>query len=121
MHPALVDMLRGGEEIEYSAHVVSNGDIRGIPGQLHGAGVLIAGEAAHLLINAGKTIQGMDFAMRSGILAAETVIAASERQDFSATSLHAYRQKLQVSFIMKYIRGFQANNLMLHVTLMSTR
>ena len=118
MHPALVDMLRGGEEIEYSAHVVSNGDIRGIPDQLHGAGVLIAGEAAHLLINAGKTIQGMDFAMRSGILAAETVIQASERQDFSATSLNAYRQKLDDSFIMKDMRGFQDAVHLLHDPMM---
>ena len=39
-------------------------------------GVLIAGEAANLLLNAGKAIQGMDYAMRSGILAAETVLEA---------------------------------------------
>ena len=118
MHPAMIDMLRGGEEVEYSAHVVSNGDIRGLPKKLHGDGVLIAGEAAHLLINAGKTIQGMDYAMRSGILAAETVIEAAAQGDFSEASLKAYRDKLDDSFIMKDMHAFQDAVSLLHDPMM---
>lgn len=114
-HPAVVDMLRGGEEVEYSAHVVSNGDIRGLPKEVYADGVLIAGEAAHLLINAGKAIQGMDYAMRSGILAAETVI---ETSDFSAEGLKAYRGKLDDSFIMKDMKTFQSAVHLLHDPMM---
>ena len=43
-------MLRGGETVEYSAHVVSTGDIRGLPRKLYAEGVLIAGEAATCLV-----------------------------------------------------------------------
>lgn len=114
-HPAVSDMLKGGEEIEYSAHAVSNGDIRSLPKEVYADGVLIAGEAAHLLINAGKAIQGMDYAMRSGILAAETVI---ETSDFSSTGLKAYRDKLEASFVMKDMRSFQSAVHLLHDPMM---
>lgn len=117
-HPALKDMLRGGEELEYSAHVVSNGDIRGMPKELYADGVLIAGEAGHLLINAGKAIQGMDFAMRSGILAAETVVEASAAGDFTAQRLKRYRDRLEESFVLKDMRGFQNAVHLLHEPMM---
>ncbi|RMF63290.1 MAG: FAD-dependent oxidoreductase [Bacteroidetes bacterium] len=113
-HPVVADMLRGGKVLEYSAHVVSVGDLRGMPREIYGDGVLIAGEAAGLLLNAGKAIQGMDYAMRSGILAAETVIAARERGDFSAATLKNYRTALENSYVMKDLRTFQDAVHLLH-------
>lgn len=113
-HPAVSDSLRGGEVLEYSAHVVSTGDIRGVPKELYADGVLIAGEAAHLLLNAGKAIQGMDYAMRSGIIAAETVIDAKKAGDFSATMLKQYRDDLEDSYVMKDMRSFQDAVHLLH-------
>ncbi|MEX0748362.1 MAG: electron transfer flavoprotein, partial [Rhodothermales bacterium] len=113
-HPVIADMLRGGEEAEYSAHAVSSGDIRIMPRELFDAGVLIAGEAANLLINAGKAIQGMDYAMRSGILAAEAVLRAREAGDFSAASLRSYREALESSFVLKDMRNFQGAVRLLH-------
>ena len=106
-HPTVADMLRGGEVVEYSAHVVSTGDIRGMPKEIYADGVMVAGEAAHLLLNAGKAIQGMDFAMRSGMLAAEAAIAASEAKDFSAGQMKTYRTALEASYVMKDMRSFQ--------------
>lgn len=117
-HPVVADMLRGGEAVEYSAHAVSSGDIRVMPHEIYADGVLIAGEAANLLINAGKAIQGMDYAMRSGILAAETVIEAGERSDFGAESLGSYRTKLEDSFVMKDMKNFQSAVHMLHEPMM---
>lgn len=114
MHPVIADMLRGGQEVEYSAHAVSSGDIRVMPREVYADGVLIAGEAANLLINAGKAIQGMDYAMRSGILAAEAALEASERGDFSAESLAGYRQALEDSFVLKDMRNFQDAVQLLH-------
>lgn len=113
-HPAVADMLRGGQEVEYSAHAVSSGDLRVMPREVYDDGVLIAGEAANLVLNAGKAIQGMDYAMRSGILAAEAVLAAMERGDFSAESLKCYRQVLEESFVMKDMRSFQDAVHLLH-------
>lgn len=113
-HPAVADMIKGGELLEYSAHVVSTGDIKGMPKEIYGDGVLIAGEAAGLLLNSGKAIQGMDYAMRSGILAAETVVDASERQDYSSTSLKQYWSALEASYVMKDLRTFQGAVHLLH-------
>ncbi len=113
-HRVIADVLKGGEEVEYSAHAVSSGDIRVMPREVYADGVLIAGEAANLLINAGKAIQGMDYAMRSGILAAEAVLHAKERADFSADSLASYRAALEDSFVLKDMRSFQDAVQLLH-------
>ncbi|PIQ62447.1 MAG: electron transfer flavoprotein [Bacteroidetes bacterium CG12_big_fil_rev_8_21_14_0_65_60_17] len=113
-HPAIRDMIQGAETVEYSAHVVSTGDIRGLPKELYGDGVLIAGEAAHLLMNAGKAIQGMDYAMRSGMLAAETVLEARKAGDFSSAMMSNYRKALDASYIMHDMRSFQDAVHLLH-------
>lgn len=117
-HPAVADMLRGGEEVEYSAHAVSSGDLRLMPKEVYADGLLLAGEAANLLINAGKAIQGMDFAMRSGILAGEAVLSAREAGDFSAATLSRYRASLEESFVLKDMRNFQGALQLLHDPMM---
>src|SRR5699024_3034776 len=98
-HPTIADIVEGGEVVEYSAHVVSSGDMRAMPKEVYKDGVLLAGEAANLLLNAGKAIQGMDFAMRSGILAAEMIVDAKERGDFTSQSLKDYREALDDSYV----------------------
>ncbi|MDX1430222.1 MAG: electron transfer flavoprotein, partial [Rhodothermales bacterium] len=117
-HPTIRDMIQGGEVMEYSAHVVSTGDMRSMPKQLYGDGVLIAGEAGNLLMNSGRAIQGMDYAMRSGIAAAETVIDASSDGDFSSDSLKRYQVRLDDSFVMKDLRRFQGAVHLLHDPIM---
>ncbi len=117
-HPMVADAILGGEVVEYSAHVVSSGDMRAMPREVYGDGVLVAGEAANLLLNAGKAIQGMDYAMRSGILAAETVIEAKAAGDYSKGKLAEYRKKLDASYIMKDISGFQDAVHLLHDPIM---
>lgn len=106
-HPSVAPMLSGGEVVEYSAHVVSSGDISVMPREVFSSGVLVAGEAANLVLNSGKAIQGMDFAMHSGILAAETVLEAVAKGDFSADTLAAYRRSLDESYVMQDLRNFQ--------------
>ena len=107
-------MLRGGEVLEYSAKVVSTGDMRVMPKEIYADGLLVAGEAANLVLNAGRAIQGMDYAMRSGILAAETVLEAKAAGDFGASFLKHYRTALENSYVMQDIRGFQQAVHVLH-------
>ncbi len=113
-HPVIQDTIQGGEVVEYSAHVVSSGDKRAMPKELYKDGVLLCGEAANLLMNAGKAIQGMDYAMRSGILGAETIVKAKERDDFTSNTLKEYKKTLEESYVMKDINGFQDAVHMLH-------
>ncbi|MDZ7717111.1 MAG: FAD-dependent oxidoreductase [Balneolaceae bacterium] len=113
-HPVIQDTIKGGEVVEYSAHVVSSGDKRVMPKELYKDGVLLCGEAANLLMNAGKAIQGMDYAMRSGILAAETIVDAKEKDDYTSSTLKSYRKALDESYVMKDMNGFQDAVHMLH-------
>lgn len=113
-HPVVAETIRGGEVVEYSAHVVSMGDMRVMPKELYADGVMLAGESANLLMNSGKAIQGMDYAMHSGILAAETVVAAKSKGDFSANSLKLYKIKLENSYLLKDLKNLQGAVHLLH-------
>jgi electron transfer flavoprotein-quinone oxidoreductase len=113
-HPVIAEMIKGGDVVEYSAHVVSTGDKRVMPKELYADGVMIVGEAANLLMNAGKAIQGMDYAMHSGILAAETAIDSKKKEDFSKTALSQYRKKLDDSYVMKDLNNLQDAVHLLH-------
>lgn len=113
-HPAVADMLRGGEVEEYNAKVVSTGDLRVMPREIYADGLLVAGEAANLVLNAGRAIQGMDYAMRSGILAAEAAVEAVRANDTSAAFLKSYRAALENSYVMQDLRGFQQAVHVLH-------
>lgn len=106
-HPVIAETIKGGEVVEYSAHVVSTGDMRVMPKEIYDEGVMLVGEAANLLMNSGKAIQGMDYAMHSGILAAETVVEAKQKNDFSKQSLALYRQRLEQSYVMKDLKNLQ--------------
>lgn len=117
-HPTIADIIKDGEIVEYSAHVVSSGDKRAMPKEVYKDGILLAGESANLLMNAGKAIQGMDYAMRSGILAAETIVEAKEKNDFTSATLQNYRKALDDSYVMKDINSFQDAVHLLHTETM---
>lgn len=104
-HPAVAPLLDGGKLVEYSAHLVPEGGLSMIP-KLVFDGLLIAGDAAGLCVNAGYTIRGMDLAIASGRFAAEAVIAAKKKGDFGEASLAAYISLLQDSFVMKAMRVY---------------
>lgn len=120
-HPVIADMIEGGEVVEYSAHVVSSGDKRIMPKKLYKDGLLVCGEAANLLMNAGKAIQGMDYAMRSGIIAAETIVESKGKNDFSETALKVYENRLGDSYVMKDINNFQDAVHLLHDPIMTQK
>ncbi len=92
--------IGGGKVAEYSAHLIPEAGFDGLPA-VYGSGLLLAGDAAGLALNMGVTVRGMEFAIASGVLAAETIIQAKEANDFSAQSLKVYDEKLRASFVIK--------------------
>jgi electron transfer flavoprotein-quinone oxidoreductase len=120
-HPVIADMIRGGEVVEYSAHIVSSGDKRVMPKKLYSDGLVVCGEAANLLMNAGKAIQGMDYAMRSGILAADTIVESKKEGDFSDSAMKKYQDRLDDSYVMKDINNFQDAVHLLHDPVMTQK
>lgn len=105
-HPSIAPYLEGGKTIEYSAHLVPEEGLHMLP-ELYRDGVIIVGDAAGFCINLGFTVRGMDFAIESGRLAAETIIKAHERGDYSAQSLAEYKKLLDNSFIMRDLKQYQ--------------
>ncbi len=71
--------------------MVPEGGLAMVP-ELVNDGVMIVGYAAGFCLNLGFTVRGMDLAIASAQAAATTVIAAKEREDFSASSLAQYKR-----------------------------
>lgn len=70
-HPFVRGILDGGELVEWGAKTIPEGGYHAIPDRLSGDGLLIAGDAAGLVDVA--SLKGIHYAMRSGVLAAETI------------------------------------------------
>lgn len=98
-NPEIRRYLKGGELLEYGAHLIPEGGPRAV-GQLSHHGLLIVGDAAGL-VNASMYHEGANLAMLSGRLAAEAVIQAHLLGDFSRKSLSLYDRMLQESFLME--------------------
>ena len=104
--PEIAPLIAGGEMVEYSAHVISEAGFAGLV-QPFADGFLVAGDAAGFSLNMGLTVRGMEFAIASGVLAAQAVKQAREKKDFSATSLAVYQSMLEDSFVLKDLKTFQ--------------
>jgi electron transfer flavoprotein-quinone oxidoreductase len=103
-HPMIAPLLAGGQSREYMAHWLAEGGFNTIP-RLCGDGYLIAGDSA-MLFNALHR-EGNNLAMTSGKMAAETVIEAIRRNDFSAGSLAAYGERLSASYVLKDMKKYR--------------
>jgi electron transfer flavoprotein-quinone oxidoreductase len=97
-HPAIAPLIQGGETIEYSAHLIPEGGFKRLP-QLYSDGVVVVGDAAGLVNPVNR--EGANLAMLSGRLAAEAIVEAKQRGDFSAASLSRYRELLGDSVVIK--------------------
>lgn len=99
-HPAVKPLIKDGKMIEYSGHLVPEAGLSMIP-KLVGDGVLVIGDAAGFCINIGYAVRGMDLAVTSADCAAQAVIAAKQKADFSKASLSKYKTLLDETFVMK--------------------
>jgi electron transfer flavoprotein-quinone oxidoreductase len=104
LHPLVAPLLAGGQPREYMAHWLAEGGFNAVP-RLYGNGYLITGDSA-MLFNALHR-EGNNLAMASGKMAAETIIEAMRRNDFSAKSLAAYGEKLAASFVLKDMKKYR--------------
>lgn len=105
-HPQIRKLLKGAVPLEYSAHLIPEGGFTAMP-QVYTDGMMVAGDAAGLCYTNGINLEGINLAMTSGVLAAETAIKSIEAGDFSAKTLSLYQKKLDDSFIMKDMKTFK--------------
>ena len=99
-HPSVRELIKGGSTMEYSAHLVPAGGLGMIP-QLCADGLLIAGDAAALVLATGRSLEGLNFAVASGMAAAETVKMAQSKGDYSQETLSLYSNLLAKNFVMQ--------------------
>lgn len=103
-HPTLAPLIKDGELLEYSAHLIPEGGYKKIP-TLSGAGVMIVGDAAMLVNN--MHWEGTNLAMISGKIAGETAVTALSKGDFSEKMLSKYPESLEKSFVMKDLYAYR--------------
>lgn len=103
-HPMVRPYLAGGESLEYLAHLIPEGGYNSIP-KLVGNGVLVAGDAAQL-VNAIHR-EGSNMAMASGKMAAEQIIEAKEKGDFSEKGLYHYHNRIFNGFIGQDLKKYK--------------
>ncbi len=93
-HPSIKKMLEGGKRISYGARALIEGGIQSLP-KMYMPGALLVGCDAGTL-NMPK-IKGSHTAMKSGIIAAETIIESFKK----GVDLSIYETKFKKSWIYK--------------------
>ena len=94
-HPLVSSILKGGTMVEVGARTISSGGIDTIP-PLYGPGFLVTGESAGM-VNMQRH-KGIHLAMKSGLLAAETLFEALLHDDFSDVRLKGYSERFRNSW-----------------------
>jgi electron-transferring-flavoprotein dehydrogenase len=95
-HPFVRNILEGGELVRYGAKSLPYGGWYSMPRNYLDGG-LIVGDSGSFLDS--QRLKGVHLAMKSGMLAAETIFEALKKQDYSAASLGSYKNKIDNSYI----------------------
>ncbi len=97
-HPFVKKILDGGKLVRYGAKTVPYGGWYSMP-RSYVDGALIIGDSTSLLNS--QRLKGIHTAIKSGMLAAETVYEALCAGDTSTKTLEKYHRKLEQSWIKK--------------------
>lgn len=100
-HPCIRRFLEGGSRVAYGARAVNKGGFQSVP-RLSFPGGLLAGCEAGFLN--GAKIKGNHTAMKTGMLAAETVFEAFAAGDAGGNTLTAMDEKYSASWVFTELR-----------------
>ncbi len=109
-HPVLKQYLEGGKRVSYGARAIAKGGYNSLPKMTFPGGILVGCDAGTL--NFAK-IKGNHTAMKSGMLAAETIVEAIS-QDKVGQDLTDYAQKFENSWLYKELYSSQNFGAALH-------
>ena len=108
-HPKVAAILRGGKMLKYGAKTINAGGYFTMP-RLYADGLLIVGDSGSFLN--GQRIKGIHTAMKSGMLAAETIVSAFDQEDFTIATLRHFHDRVESSWIydeLHPVRNFHAS------------
>ncbi|SEA26224.1 electron-transferring-flavoprotein dehydrogenase [Alkalimonas amylolytica] len=95
-HPVMKQYLEGGKRVSYGARAIAKGGLNSLPKMSFPGGLLAGCEAGTL--NFAK-IKGNHTAMKSGMLAAETIFAALQSGDEGGQDLTQHQQRFEQSWL----------------------
>ena len=111
MHPSIRPLIEGGEMLHYGAKTIPEGGYYAMP-QLYHDNLLIIGDSAGFLNS--MRLKGIHLAIDSGMMAAETIMEAIGKGDFSSATLSAMQTRFENSAakqelykVRNYHQGFE--------------
>jgi len=97
-HPWMRNLLKGGRVIAYGGKTLPAGGWYSVP-KLYHDGMLVVGDSASFVDT--QKLKGIHLGMKSGMCAAETILEAMIKNDFSAATLKSYEERINSSYVRK--------------------
>jgi len=101
-HPLVRPLLEGGKPVAYGAKAIPEGGLWAMP-KLSADGLLLCGDTGGFLN--GARLKGIHLAIKSGMLAAETLFECLLSGDFSAQRLAGYERRVEDSWAASELRS----------------
>ena len=101
-HPKIRRILEGGERVAWGAKTIPSGGYLALPTRLYAPGVVLCGDGAGL-VNVPR-LKGIHYAIESGRLAAEAIVASFDRGQAPRKALASYDTAVRSGFIGKDLR-----------------
>jgi electron-transferring-flavoprotein dehydrogenase len=95
-HPFISKLIKGGRVIEQGARTIISGGYYTMPKLAVSGGLFVGGSAS--MLNA-PALKGIHTSMKSGMLAAEAIIEAFRRKDFTQETLNHYQELYEESWL----------------------
>jgi electron-transferring-flavoprotein dehydrogenase len=104
-HPFVANLIKGGKVVEAGARAVSTGGYYTLPKLAVDGGLFIGANAG---IQYMPGLKGIHVSMKSGMLAAEAIMDAIEKESFNEETLKAYSDLFENSWINEQL--YQGRN-----------
>jgi len=94
LHPFVKKLLDGGKRVAWGAKTIPSGGYFSMPRKLAVPGMVIAGDAASM-VNV-PTLKGVHYAIRAGMLAAESIVEGLKQDNLSFDAYHERVHKSEI-------------------------
>ncbi len=99
-HKLVRGILEGGKRVAWGAKTIPGGGLYGLPSRLHVPGAMFVGDSAGFVDMAA--LKGVNYAIRSGMLAAESIVEALKAgKATQPTGLWGYDKRIKDSEVWK--------------------